>query len=77
LLALPILPDDLRTQLASIKDWQNTLVLPEDEGSEKIDLGGTTAIFNQSKHGYSNLIWVDQGILYGLNGIIGWIGIIR
>lgn len=70
LLALPILPDDLRTQLASIKDWQNTLVLPETEGAEKIDLGGTTAIFSQSKHGYSSLIWVDQGILYGLNGML-------
>ncbi|GAB6179865.1 hypothetical protein JCM14036_11840 [Desulfotomaculum defluvii] len=70
LLALPILPEDLRTQLASIEDWQNTLVLPETEGAEKISIAGKEAIFSQTKHGYSHLIWVDQGVIYGLTGML-------
>jgi hypothetical protein len=35
LLGLPFLPENIRKQLASVQDWQNTLLIPSIEGSTK------------------------------------------
>jgi len=68
LLDLPILPDDLRTQLANIEDWQHTMVVPESQGVEKVNINGTEAVFIQNKH-FSNLFWVANGVLYQITGL--------
>ncbi|MBM7866103.1 DUF4367 domain-containing protein [Heliobacterium gestii] len=70
LLNLPILPSDLRNQLAAIEDWQNTMVVPYAEGRmEKVDLGGREALYAKNMHtGKNSLFWVDEGILYRLEG---------
>jgi hypothetical protein len=35
LLGLPFIPDNIRTQLAGVSDWQNTLLIPNFSGSTK------------------------------------------
>ena len=69
LLDLPILPSDFRRQLASIEDWQNTMIIPDTgEGNiEKITIGSKEAIFGEN-NGMSNLMWIDQGVIYQLYG---------
>lgn len=72
LLDLPILPDDFRKQLASIEDWQNTMIVPDTgEGQmEKLSIAGNEAIFTQygNENSYSNLVWVDNGVIFNING---------
>ena len=70
LLDLPILPDDFRRQLANIEDWQNTMILPDTgEGQmERINIAGNEAIFTENVNGYNNLVWVENGVIYNLNG---------
>ncbi len=70
LLDLPILPSDFRRQLASIEDWQNTMIIPDTgEGTiEKITIDSKEVIFGENKNGRSNLMWIDQGVIYQLNG---------
>ncbi|MEG6615332.1 DUF4367 domain-containing protein [Peptococcaceae bacterium 1198_IL3148] len=69
LLDLPILPEDLRTQLAAIEDWQHTMVIPEAEASEVVTIDGHQGIFTSSPHGgFSNLMWVDNGVIYQISG---------
>jgi hypothetical protein len=71
LLDLPILPADLRNQLAAINDWQNTMVLPEIGDSEQVTIAGNEAIYNKSAHGdYGNLMWVDNGVIYQISGVL-------
>lgn len=71
LLDLPILPEDLRSQLASIEDWQHTMVIPETEGVEKINVAGHEAFFSQPKGSdHSTMFWVDNGVIYQLQGPI-------
>lgn len=70
LLDLPILPDDFRKQLASIEDWQNTMIVPDTgEGQMlKLSIAGNEAIFTENANGYSNLVWVDNGVIFNING---------
>ncbi|MZP29920.1 anti-sigma factor [Heliobacterium undosum] len=79
LLNLPILPADLRSQLAAIDDWQRTMVVPYAEGRmEKVDIGGTEALFAKNVHsGQSCLFWVDSGILYRMEGELDREGAVR
>ncbi|MDD4588278.1 MAG: DUF4367 domain-containing protein [Heliobacteriaceae bacterium] len=70
LLDLPILPADLRTQLAAIEDWENTLVVPytEDE-AEQLMINGNNAVFSQGHHDTGSLLWVENGVVYQLDGV--------
>lgn len=70
LLDLPILPSDLRSQLASIEDWQNTMIIPDTgEGDiEKLSVNGNEAIYGKYKNGWGSLFWVDKGVIFQLNG---------
>lgn len=69
LLDLPILPDDFRRQIASIEDWQNTLILPDNgkDKIEKINIGGNEAIFTQDNQ-FGTLLWVDNGEILQITG---------
>ncbi|MZP30349.1 DUF4367 domain-containing protein [Heliobacterium undosum] len=69
LLDFPLLPQDVRTQLAGIEDWQHTMVVPDVDGSvEKVDINGAEGVYSVNKRGISHLFWVDQGALYQMNG---------
>jgi len=68
LLDLPILPDDLRTQLAGIEDWQHTLILPSVQGTEELMINGKKAIFARSNGDLTSLLWLDDGVIYQLRG---------
>ena len=74
LLAIPFLPDNLRSQLASINDWQHTFILPNIEGSSKdVKVGGAEGVFISAPEGsaagsYSGLIWQKDGVVYGISG---------
>lgn len=69
LLDFPLLPQDVRTQLAGIEDWQNTMVVPDVNGTvEKVNVNGAEGVYNAGKHGGGNLLWVEQGVMYQVNG---------
>lgn len=81
LLALPILPQELRDQLAAIRDWRNTLVLPAMEGQAKrVQVNGKPAVYTQQGDVHTqrgdapaggNLIWVEDGLVTILSGPLG------
>jgi hypothetical protein len=74
LLALPFLPENLRSQLASINDWQHTIIVPNVEGSsQEVNVAGTQGVFIRPPEGseagnISCLVWQKGGVVYGLNG---------
>ncbi len=69
LLALPVLPQDLRTQLASIRDWQHTAVIPAIKGvSQEVAIGGHTGIFTPRGDSHGSLVWENSGVLFGIDG---------
>ncbi|MBW5446447.1 hypothetical protein GE107_10280 [Cohnella sp. CFH 77786] len=68
LLALPQLPDDLRTKLAAISDWQHTLPIPSGGGSIKaLQLNGLDAVLSRLESGRA-IVWLQDGWLYRLIG---------
>ena len=67
LLDIPFIPQDLRTQLAAVKDWQNTLIVPTAEDAEAITVNGNDAVYSNHQ-GYSSLIWVEEGVIYQIYG---------
>ncbi|NLI93873.1 MAG: hypothetical protein GX434_17260 [Peptococcaceae bacterium] len=72
LLQAPFIPEGVRSQLAKINDWQNTLPLPYFEGmgntevTEKITVNGRDGLFIQCKNQTSLLLWENQGQIYSL-----------
>jgi hypothetical protein len=58
-LGLPVLPDSLRTKLAAIGDWQNTLPVPARDGvTTNLRLGGHDAVMTvNGSNRY--LLWLD------------------
>ncbi len=75
LLALPFLPEDLRSQLAGINDWQHTFVVPSIGGtSREVDVAGVQGVFITSsddikaKGDDSCLIWQKTGVVYIIGG---------
>ena len=77
LLALPFLPESLRSQLASINDWQHTFVVPDFGGtSREVDVAGSQGVFitppaDGSAGGRdipNNLIWQKDGVVYAISG---------
>lgn len=64
MVALPIWPDNIRTQLESVGDWEHTLLIP-DENPQKVSINGTQGVFLDHKP-FSILIWQEDGMLYSL-----------
>ena len=75
LLAVPILPENLRTQLASIRDWQRTAIIPNVKGSStEVMVGNDRGVFfspggNSTPGGsptpgrHSLLVWPSDGVI--------------
>lgn len=76
LLALPVLPPDLRNQLASINDWQHTFLVPNIDGSsQQVKVDGTQGVFisrptslRRETPVTNALVWENSGIVYALTG---------
>lgn len=64
MVALPIWPDNIRTQLESVGDWEHTLLIPA-ENAKKVNINGTTGVLLNNKT-YRTLIWQGNGMLYTL-----------
>ncbi|RUS48939.1 hypothetical protein [Cohnella sp. AR92] len=69
-LELPVLPDNLRTKLAAIGDWQSTLPIPSIDGvAINLQLSGHDAVL--SNDGSSRyLLWIDGNRMSLLSGAI-------
>ena len=74
ILSLPVIPEDIRRQLASIEDWQRTLVVPTMAGLTKnIDVNGTPAIYTvpkteENRPDYGILTWKSGGVITIIDG---------
>jgi len=71
-LELPFIPEHLKTQLAAIDNWQETLPIPVPEDAQIKDttINGKPAIFCPPTPEMDNSLvaWIEDGILYSLSG---------
>ena len=80
LLSLPFLPESLRSQLASVNDWQHTFLVPNVEGSSReVSVAGAQGVFITPPAGGSHrqagvapgvLLWQKGGVVYGVYGAL-------
>lgn len=83
LLSLPFIPQSVRDQLASMSDWQSTLVIPNVAGTARdITVAGIPAVVMSPKGPFvqgrnrgdlpvtSAVIWNDSGVVRGVGGPI-------
>jgi hypothetical protein len=80
LVNLPFLPENVRRQLGSVSDWQNTLLVPSLGGSSKdIDLDGVPAVvmlppqqgpaaLEKNGSETANVIWNQDGVIRAVGG---------
>ncbi|MDI6816922.1 MAG: zf-HC2 domain-containing protein [Actinomycetota bacterium] len=73
LLSLPALPENIRKQLEAVKDWRNTLIIPNIDGSAKeVKVGDAEGVFitppREHAEGDSALVWQRDGVIYGISG---------
>jgi len=61
MISLPIWPEGVREQLATIDDLEHTLVIPG-EKLEKVTINGAPAVL--SRDGQPTLIWQNNGLFY-------------
>lgn len=72
LLQVPFIPENIRSQLAGIDDWQNTLPFPVIQGSmdidrtEKVMVNGGDGVFMIAKDRSAILLWENNGKLYSI-----------
>jgi hypothetical protein len=84
LVNLPFLPQNVRDQLATVDDWQSTLLIPSVDGSARdITIGGTPAVLVSPKSAARDLrakvgplpdnatvLWNDKGVVRAVGGSI-------
>ncbi|MCL6472321.1 MAG: zf-HC2 domain-containing protein [Firmicutes bacterium] len=73
LLSLPILPDNVRSQLEAIKDWRYTLPIPSIDGSSKeVTVNGVSGVFitppKDAQVGENVLVWQKDGVVNAIAG---------
>jgi hypothetical protein len=79
LVNLPFLPQHVRDQLASISDWQSTLVIPAVGGTARdVMIDGVPAVLYNPKGAQSGIysllgdstavVWSDGGVVRGVGG---------
>jgi hypothetical protein len=74
LLSLPIWPERIRTQLAGINDWRNTLIIPDAGQNSEVLVRGYPGLYisgqnpNHAGLDQAGLIWSESGLVYGLYG---------
>lgn len=74
LVEMPILPQNLQSQLKSIKDWKNTLYIPVAESEMTgVDINGVkgylTRDFGDTEEAHESVvIWYNKGVIYAVSG---------
>lgn len=77
LLAVPVLPENLRRQVAAVSDWQHTFLIPNVEGSSvEVTVNGVKGVYiapplpdgGSNGSGMSGLIWQAGGVVYFVGG---------
>lgn len=74
ILSLPFVPNELKSRLLAIGDWQHTLVIPNVRGSSRrVSVDDREGVFIQPERegGHGALIWFDGEIICGIFGKIG------
>lgn len=72
LLNLPVLPDNLRRQLAAINDWQHTLPLPEtrDLPARMVTVNGSQGVyFSRDDKSPGILVWRQHDMWWAIGGL--------
>jgi hypothetical protein len=69
ILRFPGLPTDFVSELRSIDDWENTLIIPIPEGatSRDVTINGQPGLLIESPEG-SAVLWERNGVLHGVGG---------
>jgi hypothetical protein len=75
LINLPIIPENLQRQLASIKDWKNTIYVPvTGTDTKEVDINGckgyTGSKTEETGKIYSAIVWSDQGMIRTIEGYV-------
>lgn len=73
LLNLPVLPDNLRRQLAAINDWQHTLPIPEtrDLPARMVTVnGGQGVYFSRDDKSPGILVWRQHDMWWAIGGLL-------
>lgn len=84
LINLPFLPENLRTQLAAINDWQSTLIIPNVDGTaHNLTIDGTPVVVYSPNSAArdaraqveplpdsTTVIWNDNGVVRAVGGSI-------
>ena len=75
LINLPIIPENLQRQLASIKDWKNTIYIPvTGTDTKEVDINGwkgyTGSKEEETGKTYSAVIWSENGIIRTVEGFV-------
>ncbi len=65
MVGLPIWPEDLRRQLEAVSDWEHTLLIPANEGAQKVEVRGQDGVCLDEENSRV-LIWEENGMLYFL-----------
>ena len=70
MLSIPSLPPELVSQLKSITDWQNTVIVPVVKGTSKdVTVQGTQGVLvTEAKGPGMTLLWQKGGIVYVVSG---------
>lgn len=73
LLSIPALPENLRSQLAAVDDWQHTALIPVKAGQySEVKVSGSGGVFVRGEsmgHNQMNaLVWQKNGVIYVLAG---------
>jgi hypothetical protein len=79
LIDLPLLPQQVRNQIADVKEWQSTLLVPNMGGEARdVTIDGTPAVVMHEKMEdprapitqTTTIIWSDNGVFRAINGPI-------
>ena len=77
ILNLPLLPENLRSQLAAIEDWRSTLIIPNVDGqATEVEIAGKSAVVlsdpvdgeDGQQFADSGVIWNDEGVVRAVGG---------
>lgn len=67
LIALPVVPEDIKSQLKNVRDIENTLLVPTDKNNKDnvVTIGGTQGVLHSNVH-FNELIWLEDDVMYSL-----------
>lgn len=68
LIAIPIVPEEIKSQLKNVRDLENTLLVPTDKNNKEslVKIGDTQGVLHTNVH-FKELIWLEDGVIYSLS----------